>query len=520
VIGRPFSDDPSQSETRLQALLKICRQMSSERDLAALLDLIAREATRLVEADRASIFLLDREKRELWSKVALGSDQILRFDARLGIAGTVALTGQMINVTDAQADSRFYPQIDSRTGYHTRNLLAVPLRNHAGESIGVFEVLNKREGVFTEGDVEILQALASHAAIAIETAQLISELHQHRDQLLAESAQLRKEVEGRFSTQYLIGASPQMREVVRLIEQISDSAVNVLITGESGTGKEQVAKAIHYRSPRAARPLIALNCAALPENLVESELFGIERGVATGVEQRIGKFEAASGGTLFLDEIGDLSLVAQAKILRALQERVVERVGGRKSIPVDVRILAATNKNLESEIKKGNFREDLYYRLKVIHIRMPSLREVRQDIPLLANYFLDRHCREMNKSPMRLSPEALRCLEAYSWPGNVRELENEMKRLAVSVRHAVIAVEDLSDAIRSCGDKADAGSKSTRSLSEAVTDLERRLILEAMQLCGQNQQRAAKVLGLSRQGLIKKMNRYGIKCKTADGRLE
>jgi Nif-specific regulatory protein len=512
LSGHPFPDDPSQSETRLHALLNICQQMSAERDLSALLDLIAREATRLMEADRASIFLLDREKRELWSKVALGSDEILRFDARLGIAGTVALTGQTINVTDAQADQRFYPQIDSRTGYHTRNLLAVPLRNHTGESIGVFEVLNKRQGAFAEADIEILQALASHAAIAIENAQLIGELHRHRDQLLAESAQLRKEVGSRFSTQYLIGASPQMQQVVRLIEQIGDSAVNVLITGESGTGKEQVAKAIHYRSPRAARPLVALNCAALPENLVESELFGIERGVATGVEQRIGKFEAASGGTLFLDEIGDLSLVAQAKILRALQERVIERVGGRKPIAVDARILAATNKNLEAEIKKGNFRADLYYRLKVIHIRMPSLREVRQDIPLLANYFLDRHCREMNKNPMRLSPEAVRCLSDYSWPGNVRELENEMKRLSVSVRCAEVAVEDLSEAIRSCGDKsAVAGSKSTRSLSEAVTGLERHLILEALQLCGQNQQQAAKVLGLSRQGLIKKMKRYGIK---------
>jgi Nif-specific regulatory protein len=504
-----FPGDPDQSETRLHALLKICQQISSERDLPALLDLVAREATRLMEADRASIFLLDREKRELWSKVALGSEEVLRFDARLGIAGTVALTGQTINVTDAQADPRFYPQIDSRTGYHTRNLLAVPLRNHAGESIGVFEVLNKKAGAFTEEDIEILQALASHAAIAIETAQLIAELHEHRAQLLVESAQLRKEVEGPFTAQYLVGASPQVQQVVRLIEQISDSAVNVLITGESGTGKEQVAKAIHYRSPRAARPLVALNCAALPENLVESELFGIERGVATGVEQRIGKFEAAHGGTLFLDEIGDLSLVAQAKILRALQERVIERVGGRKPIPVDARILAATNKSLEAEIKKGNFREDLYYRLKVIHIRMPSLREVRQDIPLLANYFLDRHCREMNKPPMQLSPEAVRCLSDYHWPGNVRELENEMKRLSVSVRRAVIAAEDLSEAISS--QSAVTGSRSTRSLSEAVTDLERRLILEALQLCGQNQQQTAKVLGLSRQGLIKKMKRYGIK---------
>ena len=331
-IKRPVPDESGPPETKLLALLKICQQMNSERDLTSLLDLMAREAARLIEADRASIFLLDRDKSELWSKVALGSDEILRFDARLGIAGAVALAGEAICVGDAQRDSRFYARIDAHTGYQTRNLLAVPMRNYEGESLGVFEVLNKRDGAFTDEDKEILRLLAAHAAIAIETAQLIAELRAHRNQLMEESRQLRKEVESRFFTHFLIGASPQIQQVVRLIEQIRDSAVNVLITGESGTGKEQVAKAIHYGSPRAQAPFVALNCAALPDNLVESELFGIERGVATGVERRVGKFEAAGGGTLFLDEIGDLSLIAQAKILRALQERVVERVGGRKSI--------------------------------------------------------------------------------------------------------------------------------------------------------------------------------------------
>ncbi len=231
--------------------------------------------------------------------------------------------------------------------------------------------------------------------------------------------------------------------MVRLIERIRDSVVNVLITGESGTGKELAAKAIHYTSPRAKRPFVALNCAALPETLVESELFGIEKGVATGVERRMGQFEKASGGTLFLDEIGDLSLTAQAKMLRVLQERVVERVGGRNLVPVDVRVLAATNKNLDEEIARGNFREDLYYRIKVIHIHMPPLREVREEVPLLANHFLREYCREMSRQPLEFAPGVVRQLTAGMWPGNVRQLRNEVMRLAACARGSRIEEEDL-----------------------------------------------------------------------------
>jgi Nif-specific regulatory protein len=485
--------------------------MASERDLAALLDLIANEATKLMGADRASLFLLDREKSELWSKVALGSDQILRFDARRGIAGAVALTGQTVNVKDAHEDPRFYREIDLHTGYRTRSLLAVPLRNHEGEIVGTFEVLNKRTGAFDKEDEEILKALAAQAAVAIETARLLEETRRHRDQLQEENAQLWKELEGKLPTHTIIGTSEKIHAVLRLIDHISNSSVNVLITGESGTGKELIARAIHYKSLRARKPFVALNCAALPETLVESELFGIEKGVATGVERRTGKFEAADGGTLFLDEIGDLSLTAQAKLLRVLQEKVIEHVGGRKVIAVDVRIVSATNKNLEAEIKKGTFREDLYYRLKVIHLQMPALREIREDIPLLANYFLSQYCREMNKEPMSFAPEALSALMSYSWPGNVRELENEVRRLALSVPGKTIAPEDLSDGMRSAPGPAAAEPRAEKPLKDTVAELERGMILEALKNCRQNQQQAAKALGLSRQGLIKKIKRYGIK---------
>jgi len=505
------SHGENQKDEKFQTILRICQKMTSERDLAVLLDLIAREATRLMEADRASIFLLDRKKGELWSQVALGSEPI-RFDARLGIAGAAAVSGQTINVENAYQDPRFYSDIDARKGYRTRSLLAVPLRNYEREIIGTFEVLNKKGGTFSKDDEELLKALAAQAGIAIETAQLIGELRQHRDQLLEENTHLWREVEVRLSTQGIIGTSEKTQRILRLIEQIRDSSINVLITGESGTGKELVAKAIHYSSPRARRPLVALNCAALPESLVESELFGIEKGVATGVEQRMGKFEEADGGTLLLDEIGDLSLTAQAKILRVLQEGVIERVGRRKTTPVDVRILAVTNKDLEGEIKKGAFREDLYYRLRVVSIHTPPLREIREDISLLADHFLARHCQEMKKEPKKLAPETLRCLMNYPWPGNVRELENEMKRLVVLSRRRGVTEEDLSEAILNSGSEGMASRLMPPcSLRETVEELEKRLILDGLQACQNNQQQAAKVLGLSRQGLIKKMKRFDIK---------
>ncbi|MBI2486170.1 MAG: sigma 54-interacting transcriptional regulator [Deltaproteobacteria bacterium] len=498
---------------KLLAILKISQKINAERDLTSLLNLIAEEATKLMEADRASIFLLDREKFELWSIVTLDSEPI-RFDARLGLAGAAALTGQTINVEEAYQDSRFYKEIDECTGYCTRSLLAVPLRKNEGEIIGTFQILNKKSGAFNKDDEEILEVLAEQVAIAIETAHVVEELKRHRGQLLEENSQLWKEVKGKFSAQNIIGTSTLIQNVVRLIEQISDSSVDVLITGESGTGKELAAKAIHYNSSRSHSPFVALNSAALPENLVESELFGIEKGVATGVEGRIGKFEAANGGTLFLDEIGDLSLLAQAKILRVLQERLIERVGGRKAVPVDVRIIAATNKDLEEEIKKGNLREDLYYRLKVIHIEMPPLREIPEDIPILANHLLDKYCREMKKDPKKLSAGAVRCLMNYPWPGNVRQLENELKRIVVLTPREAITEEDLPETMKKIStEMVDSKLRPVRSLKETVEEVERRMIEEALQTCKQNQLQAAKALGLSRSGLIKKMKRYEIKFK-------
>jgi Nif-specific regulatory protein len=493
---------------KLLALLSISQRLNAEHDVEALLTLIAREAARLLDAELASLFLLDRERNELWSKVSLDSDEQLRFDATQGIAGEALRTGQMICVDDVSRDQRFFAGVDFRTGHRTQSLLALPLKNLRGENIGVFEVLNKKGGQFSDEDAELAKLLAAQMTIALETARTFGAVRRDRDALAAANAQLWKEVEGRAAGPRILGNSEPVRAIVRLIEQVADSSASVLITGESGTGKELAAKAIHFASPRAREPFVGLNCAALPEALLESELFGIEKGVATGVEARPGKFELAGRGTLLLDEIGDLSLTAQAKLLRVLQERIVERVGGREPIPVEARVLAATNKDLAAAAKAGTFREDLYYRLNVVQIRMPALREIADDIPLLAAALLAEHCRELNRTPPEIDPDALRCLARYHWPGNVRELGNEMKRLAVMVRRPAITVADLAEPLRPASGQSD--EPTLRTLADAVEALERRLITSALEKSSFNQLHAARALGLSRQGLVNKIKRYEI----------
>jgi Nif-specific regulatory protein len=498
-----------QTVDKLTALLGITERLNSQRDLSSLLVVIAREAARLLDAELASLFLLDAERGELWSKVTLDTEESIRFDAHQGIAGEALRTGRVLRVDDVRRDPHFFAGVDALTGRATRSVLAVPVRNLGGQTIGVFEVLNKRTPHFTDGDVEVARLLTAQISIALETAQIVGDLKREHQECLMSNARLSREVRGRFAAHRILGSSLQIQEVIGTIEQVADSSLSVLVTGASGTGKELVAKSIHFSSPRARRPFVALNCAALPEALVESELFGIEKGVATGVDARMGKFEAAHLGTLFLDEIGDLSLVAQAKLLRVLQERVVERVGGRHGIHVDVRVLAATNKHLPTAIQAGEFREDLYYRLNTVQIRMPALREVPEDVAMLANFLLLESCRELDRPVPELTLDTLHCLREYSWPGNVRELDNEMRRVAVTVRRDRVEPCDLSTVIRNAPPASPSIAASTR-LKEEVEALERHRISEALASCQHNQQRVARLLGLSRQGLIKKMKRYGI----------
>ena len=501
---------------KLATILRVCQRMNSERDLNALLDLVVVEAARLLDCERASIFLFTPTREELVSRVALGSEQTIRVRAGVGIAGAVASTREVIVVNAAYGDSRFFQGVDNNSGYRTRNMLALPLIAADGESIGAFEVLNKRVGAYTPEDLQIGLSLAANAALAIQNAQMIGELRRHRTVLETENRNLLRELGGRLPAQSLLGLSPQIDALRSMIERVSDADVTVLITGESGTGKDLVARSIHFASPRARGPFVALNCAALPETLVETELFGVEKGVATGVERRMGKFESAHGGTLFLDEIGDLSPLAQAKILRVLQERTVERIGSRSPVPIDVRIVAATNKDVESAIEKGQFREDLYYRLNVVRLRTPALREIREDIPLMASYFLSEAGREMKRSDLELSSQALSAVVAYPWPGNVRQLQNEMRRAMVCARGPMIEISDLSEAFqaRARGTAVvpapAAAGAAVRSLQEDVEALEKQRIREVLAACGFNQVRTARRLGLSRQGLINKLKRYDI----------
>jgi Nif-specific regulatory protein len=484
-----------------QNLLIALRQMHAQQDLDSLLQLLAGQAADFTSAQRASIFLLEPSSNQLWSRVAIGTKGVLRFSADKGIAGAALRASHPLIVNDPYSDKRFLRSIDQQTGFETSSILAIAIRDRQETPIGVFEVLNKRRGRFNRNDVEILKIFAAHAADALQSIQSADNLRRERDSLAQQNLDLRR----RLPSHAIIGASPPIQSVLQLIHQIRDTNVEVLITGQSGTGKELVARAIHESSSRASQPFVALNCAALPDTLVESELFGVERGVATGVDRRPGQFERASGGTLFLDEAGDLSLAAQAKILRVLQEKTVERLGGRKPIPVDVRLIAATNKDLENAIAAGLFREDLFYRLNVIRIQMPSLDRIREDIPVLSSHFLDEACREMERAPMRFSPAALHRLTRAPWPGNARQLRNEIRRAVATVRGPVISERDLTPA---GGDTQSQATAAT--LPKAVAELEQRMIGDALRATGGNQLQAAKALGISRQGLINKMKRYGI----------
>jgi len=306
----------------------------------------------------------------------------------------------------------------------------------------------------------------------------------------------------------IIGKSPKMLEVFDLIRKVAPTKANILIRGESGTGKELVAKTLHMLSVRKNSPFVKINCAAIPETLLESELFGVERGTATGVLQRIGKFEQADKGTIFLDEIGDMSLNTQAKILRVLQEREFERVGGRKTIEVDVRIIAATNKDLEEKIRNGTFREDLFYRLNVVTLWLPPLRERTEDIPLLVKHFVKIFRREYGKDIEGVSREAMRRLKAYHWPGNVRELENCIERAVVLADTPMIQVKDLPVLLQA---PAMSSLKGVASLKSAKSQVEKHLIFSSLKRNNWNVTRTAEELGITRRQLYRLMDKYGIK---------
>ncbi|MGQ9570049.1 MAG: sigma-54 interaction domain-containing protein [Thermodesulfovibrionales bacterium] len=323
-----------------------------------------------------------------------------------------------------------------------------------------------------------------------------------------------------------IGNSPSIKQVYKLVEKISETDSTILITGESGTGKEHIAKIIHFNSERSHGPFVPVNCAAIPKDLLESELFGHEKGAFTGAFQtRIGRFELAHKGTLFLDEIGELDPSLQVKLLRVLQEREFERVGGIKTIKTDFRILAATNKDLERATREGKFREDLYYRINVIPLYLPPLRQRTEDIPLLIDYFSLKFAKKRNREALKFTPEVLERMMRYRWPGNVRELENLLERLSILKSDSIVTLSDLPEKFLYVSEnKKDDISNSVKAIdvgipkcgidiNSVVSDIERRLILKALEKTGGVKNRAAKILGLNRTTLIEKMKKMGIELK-------
>jgi two-component system, NtrC family, response regulator len=331
--------------------------------------------------------------------------------------------------------------------------------------------------------------------------------------VIKENRLLSRELKEKFGPTDLVGNSFPMRQVRELILKVASTKATVLISGESGTGKELVARAVHFNSPRKDKPLVSVNCSALTETLLESELFGHEKGSFTGAAaQRKGRFETADGGTLFLDEVGEMAPSVQVTLLRVLQNREFERVGGNKTIKVDVRVITATNKNLTEEVKKGNFREDLYYRLNVVHIEVPPLRERKEDLPLLVRYFLERFSREMNKKEVpTVAPEATRTLLAYDWPGNIRELENMVERAVILNPGSVIRPEDLPFREKVL-DLAELPIEKLippqAKLNEVLDMVEKKMITQALARAGQVQAQAADLLGITRNLLFYKMKKY------------
>jgi Nif-specific regulatory protein len=354
-------------------------------------------------------------------------------------------------------------------------------------------------------DVRFLTIISSLIA---QKVALLDKIQREKEQLSEDNLRLRKELSKKYSFSNIIGNSRKMQEVFYLITQVAKSTANVLLLGESGTGKELVANAIHYNSLRAGKPLIKVNCAALPANLVEAELFGYEKGAFTGASrQKEGKFELANGGTIFLDEIGALALESQGKLLRVLQERELERLGATKTIKVNVRLIAATNKDLAAEVEGGSFREDLFYRLNVYPIYLPPLREREADVLMLADYFLEKYATEYNKDIKRISTPAIDALVQYHWPGNVRELENCMERSVLLCDDQVIHSYHLPPTLATA---EQTGTQQSQTLLDAVERYERELLIDALKTSRGNMRRAAKSLKTTERIFGYKVRKYDI----------
>lgn len=473
-------------------------------DATSLLTHILESATRLTEGEASSLVLRNEDDGKLYFEIALGpkSRDVKKFSLNPGegIAGWVAEHNQSLIVNDVEVDSRFYGDISKSIGFPTYSILAVPM-SVRGSCVGVLEIINKKGmKYFTQIDLQWLEIFAVQAAIAIENARYLEKTRE-------ELGYLRDQISGEQGYHVMIANSPDVIEKLELIDRVAKTDSSVLILGESGVGKELFAEQVHLKSPRKGKPFVRVNCAALPEGLLESELFGHVKGAFTdAVQNRKGRFELADGGTIFLDEIGDLPLKLQAKLLRVLQQKTFERVGSSDTVSVDVRIVAATNRDIDTLVKKGEFRSDLYYRLNVLPVYVPPLRQRKDDIPVLADFFLKRFCRETKKQLSGFTDAAMDLMLSYPWPGNVRELENAIERAVVIAKEKTISARDL--LIGSGG--SDHDEYRGKSLKEGLNIFKKHFIANALEESNWKQTETAKVLDIQRTYLSRLIKELGI----------
>jgi len=462
---------------------------------------------------RGIIFLINSESGEIRIEMAHGisedTTRQIKYLPGEGIIGRVIQTGEPAVVPRISEEPLFLDKTDSRKLNEGQDysFICVPIKKDS-RVIGAISADRPFEGKTSlekgEKLLSVVAAMVAHHVINIETIRV------EKEQLKTENIRLKSELENRYSFTNIIGNSNKMREVLQMISQVSSSSATVLIRGESGTGKELVANAIHYNSERNKLPFIKINCAAIPENLIESELFGHEKGAFTGAShQRKGKFEIADKGTIFLDEIGNMALSAQVKLLRVLQEKEFERVGGYKPIKSDVRIVAATNSNLEEMVQQGKFRDDLYFRLNVFPIYIPSLRMRKTDVILLADHFLEKYCREHGKDIKRITTPAIDMMMEYPWPDNVRELENCIERAVILCNEGAIHSYHLPATLQT-------GTKSKTlplSLEDGVANLEKEILMDSLKNTKGNINKAAKLIGITVRKFSYKAGKYNIHYK-------
>ena len=473
------------------------RVRGRETDLDTVLGQVIDAVCRELGADRGTLYLVDHANRELVSRAArLPELTEIRLRVGEGVAGWVAEHGDAVLVPDAGSDPRHNPRIDEATGYQTATLMAVPVVGSTSQLLAVLQVLNKATGRFTRRDLDLGGKMADGVAGILEATSLLFQLKPGS----------RHRLSWRFNN--IVGDSPPMKEVYGRVSRAARTAATVLIRGESGTGKELIARAIHYNSPRADRPFVKVDCAALPEHLVENELFGHVAGDYTSADRVArGKVTEAEGGTLFLDEVGELPASVQAKLLRLVQDRSYFPVGASRARQADVRFVCATNRELEEEVLHGRFRQDLYYRLRVVEVPLPPLRaRGHDDLERLIDHFLDRFRHEHGRPDLVLSAPSRAALHAHGWPGNVRELENCIESAVVLTPGVVIGPDQLPLG------RSPQPARSPHGFSSdlvCLRDVELAYIRHVLQVCGGNRTKAARLLGIGRNTLIRRLREGG-----------